>query len=115
LAQPGTLWEIRIRQHLPDTVLAWIGDVTQGVEQTKGLEHACVNTDTNRRIALLDALEGRSRRKGTLRHHGHRQAAPAACIANVRAQLAQHATHSGGGKVWRRHNAVFMHLYSLFV
>jgi hypothetical protein len=115
LAQPGTLWEIRIRQHLPDTVLAWIGDVTQGVEQTKGLKHACVNADANRGIALLDALEGRSRRKGTLRHHGHRQAAPAACITYVLAQLAQHAADPGGGKVWCRHYAAFLRLKLRFV
>jgi hypothetical protein len=115
LAQPGALWEVSSRKRLADTVLAGVGNVTQGVEQTKGLKHACVNADANRRVALLDTLQGRTRRKGALRHHRHRKAAPSACVANVRAELAQHATHSGSGKVWRRHYAVFMRLYRRFV
>jgi hypothetical protein len=89
LAQPGALWEVSSRKRLADTVLAGVSDVPQGVEQTKGLKHACVNADANRRVALLDTLQGRTRRKGTLSDHGHRQAAPTACIANVRTQLAQ--------------------------
>jgi hypothetical protein len=115
LAQPGTPRQVRGRQRLADTVLTGIGDVSEGLEQTKGLKHTRVDADADPRVTLFDALQGRARRKGTLRYHGHWQAAPPAGIPNIGAQLAQHPADPGGRKVWRRHGDVFVRLYNAFV
>jgi hypothetical protein len=109
------LREVSRRKCLADTVLAGVGDVPQGVEQTKGLKHPCVNANTNRGVALLDALEGRTRCKGTLRHHSHGQAPAPPGIPNIRTQLAQHTADPGRREMWCRHGGFFMRLYLRFV
>jgi hypothetical protein len=115
LAQADTQRKVSGRKRLANAVLGGVGKVPEGVEETKGLENAGVDADADGRVALLDTLQRRARRKGALSHHSHRQAPAAAGIPNIGPELAQHATDARRREMWRRHNDLFMRLYLTFV
>jgi hypothetical protein len=73
------------------------------IEQPKRLQNGGIDADADTGIARFDLLEGRTRRERALGHDRHGQPPPPTGVADIRAQLAQSAPHSGGRVVRRRH------------
>lgn len=97
------LGQIGAGQRLPDAVVADVGDSAQAVEEAEGLQDAGIDADADIGVAGFDPLQRRARREGALSHDSHRQSAPAACIVNVRAELAQGAPDGSRRVMWGRH------------
>ena len=83
-------------QRLSDWIVADIGELAHAVEQAERVKDTRIDTDTDTGVPGFDLLQSRAGGKGALRHDCHWQPATPAGIADVGAELAQGAPHSGG-------------------
>jgi len=67
----NALGQIGTRQCLPDTITAYVGNVTKTFEQSKGLKYSSIDADADICVAGFDPLQGRTRREGALRNDRH--------------------------------------------
>lgn len=71
------------------TVRLRVREPTQPVGHAEREDHTGIVADRDARIRLLDLMEGRATERGPLGHQLHGNASPAACVAEVLAELPQ--------------------------
>jgi hypothetical protein len=99
----NALWQVGAGQLLTDAVAADVCKLTKALGQAEGMKHCAIDANADRRVAFLNSLQGGARRKGSLGHQRHWQAAAAAGVAQVCTQLVQLAADAGGREVGCRH------------
>lgn len=67
----NALGQIGTRQCLPDTITAYVGNLTKTFEQSKGLKYSSIDADADICVACFNPLQGRTRREGALCNDRH--------------------------------------------
>ena len=99
----NVLGQIGTRQCLPDTIIAYVGNLTKTFKQPKGLKYSSIDADADICVAGFDPLQGRTGCERTLRDDCHGQLAAASCVVDIRAEPTQGAAHGRWRSMWSRH------------
>ena len=83
----------------PGLVSAWVGDHSQAIKQTEGLQDGGVDPNAHGVVAGFDAPKRRTAGKGAFGDNFGRQAAPPAGITDIEPELAQGLANRNGRAV----------------